>query len=72
MPIVHCMGGVGRTGTSFAAFALERAKQLGVLTQQNVLKLIEKSILRGRIERGPEFLQTATQLETLWKLALLK
>lgn len=68
VPIVHCMGGVGRTGTALAGVALEQLHRQGLLNNDNRLEHMGNLLIEGRKQRGPEFLQTDTQIETLWSL----
>lgn len=71
VPIVHCMGGVGRTGTAIAGFGIAQAHSKGLLESNEALDLVKTYVLEGRKQRGPEFLQTEDQIETLWNLANL-
>lgn len=72
VPIMHCMGGVGRTGTALTGVAMRRSIDLGeIVTSKNMIDHMKKTILLGRMQRGPEFVQTETQLQTLWKLGQL-
>lgn len=66
VPIMHCVGGVGRTGTALTAIALEQLHGSGELCRDNRRDRINEIIIEGRKQRGPEFVQTDTQIETLW------
>ena len=68
VPIVHCMGGVGRTGTLLTGVALVQLHRDGQLHTKNRLHHIRDIIIEGRKHRGLEFVQTDTQIETLWNL----
>lgn len=63
IPWIHCMGGWGRTGTLITLLAL-RSLPLETLKQEPE-KEIEKTILQGRVARGPRFIETPSQLETV-------
>jgi protein tyrosine phosphatase len=72
VPLVHCMGGVGRTGTALTAFALKALIDTGdIADEESLLGHIQRIILEGRKQRGPEYVQTSTQVETLYKFGLL-
>lgn len=68
VPVVHCMGGVGRTGTLLTGVALVQLHRDGQLHTKNRLHHIRDIIIEGRKHRGLEFVQTDTQIETLWNL----
>ncbi len=66
-PLVHCSAGVGRTGTVCAATGLINAIKEGRVTRDNYLQVIHESILKGRFQRGPAFVQTEEQYNLLVK-----
>ena len=59
---MHCVAGVGRTGSVFAALALKQMHEDGNLTRENLDDAVIKVIAEGRASRGQSFVQTAEQL----------
>ncbi|MBC7415817.1 MAG: hypothetical protein H7327_12895 [Herminiimonas sp.] len=68
--LVHCMAGVGRTGTllSFLMAKQEFLKielEEGHITPRVFAEVIPKAVMRGRLDRGPDFVQTKQQFQLL-------
>jgi len=74
---IHCMAGMGRTGTlmSFLSARTRIEQELlmrkQALNTETVLRLAMEVVARGRTDRGPSFVQTEGQF-TLLIRALLK
>lgn len=73
---VHCMAGMGRTGTlmSFLAARSRIAHELIArkmpLNTETVLRITIEVVARGRIDRGPHFVQTEGQFGLLVRTLL--
>lgn len=68
--LVHCLAGVGRTGTAITAFMLEALAEKGLLKRETLDEQIMDIIVTLRCERGPSFVQTEGQLHLLRRYAL--
>lgn len=68
IPIVHCLAGVGRSGTFATARTLVHLAKDGKLNNDNFREILFKIILKGREQRGPLFVQRCSQLQTLIEL----
>lgn len=66
IPIVHCIAGMGRTGTFLVCHTLKRLHQDGLLNEENLEKTIKSTIKDGRWYRGHEFVGTPVQLELIF------
>lgn len=68
--VIHCMAGVGRSGTFAVAYALYDMIQKGLIsksTEEGELKqILCELVLSVRMQRGPYCIQTAGQLKTIW------
>ncbi len=69
--LVHCRGGVGRTGTFITARTLFMLSEQGKLSSLALKAKIRDIILLGRGERGPQFVQEPIQLKSLYQFAKL-
>ncbi len=68
VPIFHCRAGVGRSGTLATAWNMAHQIRDGKLTTPKAaLKEMNASILDGRKDRGPYFVQTEEQLHDLMR-----
>ena len=65
--IIHCRAGVGRTGTVFVAYALQLLMEEGKVNVSNLMDHLCRLILKGRAQRGPNFVQSPEQIEAIWK-----
>ncbi len=63
--IVHCLAGVGRSGTLLAAAILMTAYEQGELRTDNCQQILTTTLLQLRRQRGPQTVQTATQFALL-------
>lgn len=68
-PIVHCRGGVGRTGTYIVMSTLKELADQGKLNDSNLLEAVEALVLSGREQRGEVFVQNPSQLEMIIRYA---
>lgn len=69
LPIVHCMAGMGRTGTYIVAVAIKKLIAQGVITNLvNLEENMQRLIVEGREQRGEEFVRQPSQIETIWNL----
>ena len=67
---VHCLGGLGRTGTLIVIKQLSRDKQI---TEGNMLEKIAEAIARSRMQRGsPCFVETDIQLLLIVEYVLVR
>lgn len=64
-PIVHCRAGIGRTGTLISVLTLRNLQKQGRITDKNVNETVKNVILTGRKCRGPAFVQSKSQFETV-------
>ncbi len=65
-PIIHCKGGIGRSGTLITSLTLKHLfKQDPVAFQKDPVGMIESVIMQGRQSRGPQFVQNTKQLEMI-------
>lgn len=72
VPIMHCVGGVGRTGTALTGLAIKSFIDKGIIvTKEDLYKHMQDLILSGRAQRGPQYVQTSTQIDSIWKLGQL-
>lgn len=69
--LIHCMAGVGRTGTlmSFIGarkkIADEVARNNGACNAGIILRIALETVAQGRVDRSPSFVQTPEQFERL-------
>lgn len=73
--LVHCMGGVGRTGTLISAEAMHTSINK-LLPKQSIAKHITPkvtaTILKGRFQRSRYYVQTPQQEATVYNYALIQ
>jgi len=62
---MHCRAGIGRTGVAASALRLHRDFAGKELTEQEADKIIEETVVQGRADRSPSFVQTMDQYELL-------
>lgn len=67
-PTIHCLAGVGRTGTVFICKVLKELIRRNEVTKDNYLPMIDALILTGRYQRGNYFVQKSTQYEAIVNL----
>jgi len=65
--MVHCRGGVGRTGTLITARTLYNLKEADSITVDTFKSKTRDIILHGREQRGPQFVQQAIQLKSIYE-----
>ena len=64
--MVHCMAGLGRTGTLIILKQMEKAADNGTLTSTNLVSFIAQAISDGRAMRNDgRFVQTPEQVQSL-------
>ncbi|MCX6990764.1 MAG: tyrosine-protein phosphatase [Chlamydiae bacterium] len=67
---IHCLAGVGRTGTLITAMILkEKIKTAGIRNEVDLQNYLLKTILCLRTERGPRFVQSKEQVDLLYQYA---
>jgi len=67
--LVHCRGGVGRTGTLIAALLIKERIENGTMRRENLSEDLEKLILELREDRNHLVVQTPAQFELLVQYA---
>ncbi len=68
--VVHGDAGVGRTGTFIALRQMLSGINAGTINQANLVESVNSLIWEGRINRGPEYVQTASQVALLLEAGL--
>lgn len=71
-PMIHCRAGNGRTGTVIVSTIIDVLIDKGIITLENLQEHMNKIIAILRFQRGPMFVQTDEQLETIWNYAVRK
>ena len=69
VPMIHCVGGMGRSGTLITAASLKKLIEQRIVNPENLETYMESIVFEGRLQRSLEFIQTDTQIETVWELA---
>jgi protein tyrosine phosphatase len=67
-PVVHCLAGVGRTGTFITAWHIKHLIDKGLVTLENHVAHIKTAILTGRKARSKTFVQKPKQVGTILSL----
>lgn len=67
--IVHCRGGVGRTGTMIVADAIYELFVQKQLNKENMNTIIATLVWTARLQRGPMTVQTPAQMNVLFDYA---
>lgn len=65
LPLIHCRGGVGRSGTLIVCLALQNLYNNQTLHVDTYRTVIDSLILTGREERGAFFVQDSSQYESI-------
>lgn len=65
-PLIHCDGGVGRSGTFAAALTMRRYfKEHPDATFEEAIKMLKEVIWKIRVQRGPKCVETFMQMHSL-------
>ncbi len=65
-PLIHCDGGVGRSGTFAAALTMRRYfKEHPKATFEEAMKILKEVIWKIRVQRGPKCVETFMQMHSL-------
>jgi protein tyrosine phosphatase len=69
--LIHCIGGAGRTGTLAVCLYLWRLVEKTKMDPVKLLAMVEDIILKFRVQRGPAFVSTPEQLESIYRFVHL-
>ena len=67
--MVHCLGGVGRTGTLIVACAINQLFKEKILNKENRNEIIASLVLELRMQRSPSAVQNEKQMKLLFAYA---
>ena len=68
-PLIHCGAGIGRTGTATLAITIYNLISKGKITADNYRLEIDKLLLKARLQRNKNLVETPEQYESLFDLA---
>ena len=63
--MVHCLAGLGRSGTVVTAHTLSNLVLQGKIQRDNVFSMVKTCVTEGRVQRGQNFVQTLPQFALL-------